>query len=79
MGQIVIETPLDISRIYQIDNKEFAAEMVASLEKSAQQLVNPPPELLEYLDDIQGILAARKALVEEGVISFEEAKKTLGL
>ena len=79
MGQIVIETPLDISRIYQIDNKEFAAEMVASLEKSAQQLVNPPPELLEYLDDIQDILAAREALAEEGVISFEAAKKTLGL
>ncbi len=75
----MIETPLDISRIYQIDNKEFAAEMVASLEKSARQLVNPPPELLEYLDDIQDILAAREALAEEGVISFEEAKKTLGL
>ena len=78
MGQIVIETPLDISRIYQIDNKEFAAEMVASLEKSARQLKNPPPELVEYLDDIQDIIAAREALSEEGVIGFEEVKEKLG-
>jgi uncharacterized protein YfcZ (UPF0381/DUF406 family) len=79
MGQIVIETPFEISRIYRIESKEFADEVLASLEKSAQQMKNPPLEIIEYLEDIEDLIAARKALSEEGSVSFDEVKKEIGL
>ncbi|MCY7374730.1 MAG: hypothetical protein LH472_02005 [Pyrinomonadaceae bacterium] len=79
MGQIVIETPFEISRIYKIESRELAAELLASLEKSAQQMQDPPPEIFEYFEDIEDIIAAREALSEEGTISFEDVKKELGL
>ncbi len=79
MGQIIIELPLEISRVYQIENKEFATEVLASLEKSARQMKNPPAEVLEYLEDLEDIIAARQALAEEGRISWDDVKKELDL
>ena len=82
MGQIIIELPLEISRIYQIKNKEFAAEVLASLEKSASQMENTPAELIEYLEDLEDIIAAREALreaEEKGTKSWEEFKAELKL
>jgi len=80
MGQIIIELPLEVSRIYQIKNKEFATEVLASLEKSARQMENPPAELIEYLEDLEDIIAAREALreaEEKGTKSWEEIKAEL--
>ena len=82
MGQIVIELPLEINRIYQIENKEFAAEVLANLEKSARQMENPSAELLEFLEDMEDIAAARESLREadeKGTKSWEEVKAELGL
>ncbi|MDQ3749824.1 MAG: hypothetical protein M3367_12575 [Acidobacteriota bacterium] len=80
MGQIIIELPLEVSRIYQIKNKEFATEVLASLEKSARQMENPPAELIEYLEDLEDIISAREALreaEEKGTKSWEEIKAEL--
>ncbi len=80
MGQIIIELPLEVSRIYQIKNKEFATEVLASLEKSARQMENPPAELIEYLEDLEDIISAREALCEaeeKGTKSWEEIKAEL--
>jgi hypothetical protein len=82
MGQIVIELPLDISRFYQVDDKAFADEVLASLEKSARRMKNPPPELIEYMEDLEDIIAAQEALSEaeeKGTKSWEDVKTELNL
>ncbi|MBA2735865.1 MAG: hypothetical protein H0U50_03650 [Pyrinomonadaceae bacterium] len=60
MGQIIIEIPNKINRRYRIENAEFAAEVIAKLETSAQRAKNPNLSTEDEAD----IRAGKKALAE---------------
>lgn len=75
MGQLIIEIPFNVTRRYQIEDAEVAADVLANLDKMSLG-ENPTREQLE---DSEDLIAAEKSYAEEGRISFKELKAELGL
>ena len=81
MGEIKITLPQKVNRKYQIDDADFAAELLEVLEQTAIRVKNNPARL--SAEDIADIKASDKSLkdyLETGIsYSWKDIKAELGL
>jgi len=73
MGQLISEIPFNVTRRYQIENTEIAADVLAKLDR----LSLGENQTREKLEDLEDLIAAEESYLEakeKGTISREEIK-----
>lgn len=76
MGKLLIELPNNINRHYQVDDEDFARELIKALDSSAHRVKNNP-SLSEVEQDAQDVRRANRILKNGEFVSWEEAEAYL--